>query len=72
MSMTSSTQTERPSHENAPLTISVEEAGRMLGIGRSSAYAAVRRGDIPALRVGHLIRVPRARLLALLGVETAA
>lgn len=43
-------------------TISVEEAGRRLGIGRSAAYAAVRRGEIPAIRLGRLWRVPTARL----------
>jgi excisionase family DNA binding protein len=72
MSMTSPTLTDTAAHEPPPLTVSVEEAGRLLGIGRSSAYAAVRRGDIPSLKVGHLYRVPRARLLAMLGVETAA
>ena len=32
-------------------TISVEEAARILGIGRSTAFEAVRRGDIPHLRI---------------------
>jgi len=41
-----------------PLTISVPEAGRQLGIGRSSAYAAAAAGQIPTIRIGGLLRVP--------------
>jgi excisionase family DNA binding protein len=40
------------------LTISVEEAGRRLGIGRGSAYQAAARGDLPVIRIGKLLRVP--------------
>jgi excisionase family DNA binding protein len=39
-------------------TISVPEAGRWLGIGRNSAYEAARRGEIPTIRIGRLLRVP--------------
>ena len=40
-------------------TISVPEAGRLyLGIGRDSAYEAVKRGEIPVIRIGKLLRVP--------------
>ena len=43
-------------------TITVEEAGRLLGIGRGLAYEAARRGDIPTLRIGRRLVVPRAAL----------
>ena len=43
-------------------TVSVPEAGRWLGIGRNSAYEAARRGDIPTIRIGRLLRVPVAAL----------
>ena len=40
-------------------TMSVPEAGRVyLGIGRDAAYEAARRGDIPMIRIGRLMRVP--------------
>jgi excisionase family DNA binding protein len=39
-------------------TISVPEAGRWLGLGRNASYEAARRGDIPTIRIGRLIRVP--------------
>lgn len=48
-------------------TVSVEEAGEIIGLSRSSAYEAARRGDIPILRLGRRIFVPVPRLLALLG-----
>ena len=48
-------------------SLSVEEAGRVLGLGRVSAYRAVRDGSIPSLRINNRICVPTPRLLALLG-----
>lgn len=40
-------------------TMSVPEAGRIYyGLGRNGSYEAVRRGDIPVIRVGGLLRVP--------------
>ena len=45
------------------LTMSVEEPGKLLGIGRSSAYGAVRRGELPSLKIGRRILVPRSALL---------
>lgn len=43
-------------------TLTVEEAARCLGIGRSGAYAAARAGEIPVIRVGRRLLVPRAAL----------
>lgn len=45
-----------------PLVLTVEEAARVLRIGRSSAYEGVRSGQIPAIRIGRTLRVPRHRL----------
>lgn len=39
-------------------TISVPDAARLLGIGRSTLYTAVKSGEIPAVRVGHRVRIP--------------
>lgn len=47
-------------------TVSVTEAGRLLGIGRVSAYQAVQRGELPSIRLGRRIVVPRAALDRLL------
>lgn len=51
-------------------TRTVEEAAQILGIGRNQAYAAVRRGEIPSLRIGARILVPEAALNKML--ETPA
>lgn len=40
----------------------MEQAARYLGIGRNSAYEAIHRGDLPALRIGRLLRVSRYHL----------
>jgi excisionase family DNA binding protein len=47
-------------------TISVQEAGRRLGLGKNASYEAAARGEIPALRFGRLIRVPRIAFEAML------
>jgi len=47
-------------------TMTVEEAAQVLGIGRSSAYEAVRRGELPVIRIGRRYVVPRAALERLL------
>lgn len=47
-------------------TMSVEEAAVALGIGRTTAYQAVRRGELPALRIGRRVVVPREALERLL------
>lgn len=43
-------------------TLTVEEAAMLLGIGRNSAYQAIARGELPALRLGRRLLVPRAAL----------
>jgi excisionase family DNA binding protein len=48
------------------LTVSVEDAGRILGYSRNTAYEAARRGELPTIRLGRKIRVPRAALQRLL------
>jgi excisionase family DNA binding protein len=47
-------------------TFTVEEARFRLGLGRSSIYEALRRGDIPYIRIGRRILIPRASLEQLL------
>ena len=49
------------------MTLTVEEAGRILGISRSTAYEAVRRGELPVVHIGRRLLVPRAALEKLLG-----
>jgi len=53
-------------------TLTVAEAAALLGISRNHAFKAIRRGDLPALRIGRRVLVPTARLLALLNDGQAA
>lgn len=54
------------------LTLTVEEAANLLGIGRQLAYDLVRTGRLPALRLGHRYVVPRAAIMRMLADVTAA
>jgi excisionase family DNA binding protein len=49
-------------------TLSVEEFAVVAGISRSTAYDAVRAGQVPSLRFGKRIRIPTAAVLRLLEV----
>jgi excisionase family DNA binding protein len=51
-------------------TCTVEEAARVLGIGRSLAYDAVKRGDIQSIRVGARRLIPSAVLRRLLQIDS--
>lgn len=53
--------------ENERLALSVVETARLLGIGRNLCYERVRTGEIPSLRIGRRLLVPRAALEKLLG-----
>jgi excisionase family DNA binding protein len=52
-----------------PPTLTVEQAGQVLGLGRYAAYDAVKRGEIPVLRFGRRLIVPTPALLAMLGLD---
>jgi len=48
------------------LTLTVDETAKCLGIGRNSAYEAIARGEIPVVKVGKRLLVPKAALEMLL------
>jgi excisionase family DNA binding protein len=55
------------------LTMTVEQAASQLGISRTLAYELVRRGELPHLRLGSRIVVPRRALEALVdGTDQSA
>jgi len=55
--------------QNLPTFLTVEEVAEILRLKRSTAYEFVRQGVIPSIRLGHFIRVPKARILEMAGVE---
>ena len=53
------------------LVYDVPQAGAMLGLNKNAAYAAAKRGDIPTIKIGKLLKVPKAAFHAILdGVGT--
>jgi excisionase family DNA binding protein len=48
------------------LTLTVAEAGQMLGVSRSYAYELVRQGALPCMRLGRRIVIPVRALDALI------
>ena len=51
------------------LSVSVETAGKAFGLGRNAAYAAVKNGQIPSIKLGKKIAVPTAAIRRMLGIE---
>ena len=45
-------------------------AGLALGLSRNPTYQAVKRGEIPSIRIGGAIRVPTAALREMLGIAS--
>jgi hypothetical protein len=54
-----------------PPTISVPEAGRLLGLSRNGAYAAASRGEIPVIRLGRKLVVPTVPIVQMLAGQRA-
>jgi excisionase family DNA binding protein len=48
--------------EEERLTYTVPEAGKLLGIGRRLAYEQAASGQLPIIRIGRRILVPRVAL----------
>ena len=53
------------------LAVTVEEAAALLGISRNLAYELVGRKELPSLRLGRRVLVPRRALDRLLDVGGA-
>jgi excisionase family DNA binding protein len=53
-----------------PLVFTVDEAARLLRVGRKQAYEAVAEGEIPSFRIGKRILIPRAALEQMLTVPS--
>ena len=51
------------SYDDLPLMLSVKELGEVLGISRTSAYELVHTKEIPSVKAGSRILVPKAKLI---------
>lgn len=57
--------------DEARLVWTVEEAGRLLGISRAHAYELVARGDLPHIRLGRRVVIPKHAITELIARATA-
>jgi hypothetical protein len=55
--------------DRGPHGLSIPAAGAMVGLSRSAAYEAAKRGEIPVLKFGFLKIVPRALWLKQIGAD---
>ncbi len=58
--------------DDRPLVLTVPEVAAALRISRNSAYEAIRRGEIRALRFGRTLRVPAAEVERLLACRVGS
>ena len=56
--------------EGVALLLTPEEAARLLKIGRTKVYGLLARGELPRIRVGSSVRVPRQALEAWVAAHT--
>jgi excisionase family DNA binding protein len=49
--------------ERAPRLLKVDEAAKIMRLGRSSMYEAIGRGDLPSIRIGRRVLIPEQALL---------
>ena len=57
------TNLNEPTPKHAPIAVSPDEAARLAGIGRTTLYAALAKGDLPSIKIGtrRLVRVNAIR-----------
>lgn len=58
-------------HHGSEALLTVVEAAQYLRISRNLAYLLVANGQIPCIRLGRIIRIPRAQLEAWLRRQTS-
>lgn len=62
---------ERNYPDPAPVSVSPEDAGRMIGLGRTKVFELIRNGDLPAAKIGRRTLIPVSALHALIGRLTS-
>jgi excisionase family DNA binding protein len=52
--------------EETRLALSVGESAKLLGVNKTSVYEAVRTGQLPSIKFGRRILIPRTQLIKIL------
>lgn len=60
---------ERPADR---MLLDSREVGEILGIGRTKVFEMMARAEIPVVRIGRLVRVPKPALMAWIVERTSA
>ena len=50
-------------YDELPLMLSVSQVADVLGIGRTNAYELAKEKDLPSLKIGSRIVIPRDKLI---------
>jgi excisionase family DNA binding protein len=58
--------------DKPPATYTVEETAKLLRVGRNKAYEGVKAGEIPSIKIGKRILVPRVALEQMLAKSNNA
>lgn len=53
----------------APDVLTVTEAAKLLRLGRNAMYEAVRTNQVPAVRIGKRLLIPKSTIIRLLNSE---
>lgn len=55
-----------------PMLLTIPEAARMIGLGRSKTYELVTRGELRVVRIGRAVRLPRTAVENWVAEQVAA
>lgn len=54
--------TSRTDEDQVPLLLSVRQAARLLGVGTTLCWEMIHSGEMPSVRLGRRVLVPRAAI----------
>ena len=57
--------------QNEPELLRVIEAAKILALSRTKVYEMTERGEIPIVRIGSAVRIPRRKLLDWIEAQTS-
>ncbi len=56
-------------NEENKLCYTIPEAAELIGVSRNQGYELARRGELPIVKMGKLLFVPKARLHKMFGLN---
>lgn len=60
-----------PKPASEPELLRVDEVAKLLALGRTKVYEMAERGQIPAMKIGTAVRIPRRKLLDWIDAQIA-